>query len=248
MTGLSLRGLQLNNLMQSSGIPESAIIDLSLQYWFDGLLNGYMSQDSAGTTPAGVGDPVGRWTDRITGYAPDQTTTANKPTRTATGVYFDGGDLLQGAMDDHQPLTLFIVKSQEDALNRVNWEISVGASTNSGYSSFSQGGESYFRVVGSNNTYPTIPSDNQPHIYTMVTTGVFGGACQFRVDGDPGTTVNFPNSDPAIDTITIGANPAGGSNFLGTMHDIIAKHAVMSADEIALVELFLSQRWGVTLA
>ena len=222
-----------------------------LQLWLDANDASTLFQDAAKTTAAGDGDVVGAWADKSgQGNDATQATTAQKPTL-QDGI-INGRSIVRGdATDDVMeisvgPLTnvaIFVV-----AKRRV---------TNSLGYVLSNGGTSSFRLV-----FPTT-LNSIINSYNSVGSQVTGGFVELntnlyiaKYDGVNNILVvnnGTPDSNAVAAlahtwTNIFARNDTGTSTVDSDIAEMLIYNTALSDEDIALVETYLSAKWGITLS
>ena len=227
-----------------------------LAIWLDATEASTLFQDSAATVPATAGQPVGAWRNRASvGGSFTQTTNALRPTYTAAfqnsrpAVVSDGSTTWLSATPSSVGIgalgaaTAFFVYRRTGGGNTA-WDFGTNAST-----SINAGNTSLFDDVFRTTRTPGAFVGVNVGI-TTVAAPASNAARGYRVNG---AQMPFTDSQffavPA--TAYIGGGPAfpsGFASFGGGICESLVYDRALSAAEISTVELYLSDKWGITLA
>lgn len=206
------------------------------------------------------GGKASRWND-LSGNVNDVTqgTGAKQPTTGVTTengknvLDFDGGDsfVVPSALHaiTNSANTIFVV-SQTSSNNTTQRMIN---GTQAGSTRYLLGFENVVGRVSflSNNASSGSLLNNTATKtnFSLYTAFRSGTTMSLSVNGGTATTNTSANDEADIDTMAIGAQASGASNQLtGSIAEIIIYDRALSAAEIALVENYLSNEWGVTLS
>jgi hypothetical protein len=180
-----------------------------------------------------------------------QATAARKPTYKTSiqnGLAiarFDGGDMVASAAVQSltQPCTMFFVASRTGNTSAYNILLTEATSEQiaAGFNTTANNWYIY--------TQPDAPdtqaaADSAFHVLTAQFNGT---SSLMRADGTQ-VAKSMTDQDVSADTFNIGATNALGAPLAGDIGEILIYEAALSAANIALVEDFLADKWGVTLA
>ena len=236
--------------------PDAAIAALfsggEVGAWYDPSDSSTVWQDAAGTTPATVGDPVGRIDDKSgNGNHATQTTSAARPVlQSSGGLYyldFDGVDdylttatFASGAQA--QPNTIALAAELATTANVMHVDSEFGG----------LGGRHLYYNIGADltlytNTGVTYAGANDGSASTWV--ALFDGVSKYlRKNG----IVQSPTSGTTVGTntwsgITMGSRNTGAQNSSSNFYSFVGVNRTLTAGEIADLETYLAAKSGVTL-
>lgn len=145
-------------------------------YYIDHTQPDTLFQDSAGTIPALVGDPVGRINDiSSNGWTGTQTTTGSKATRRDTGVEFDGNDDfvdLTGMTASPSAFTIFVRANalSSSTTARYLWDNQLTRLIIAFNSGDGSGKTSYYSGGGWRNSVDNQPTGDQILVWNLLDT------------------------------------------------------------------------------
>lgn len=237
--------------ISSSPAPFSPLDIPGLKLWLDASDAATLFQDSAGTTPAGIGDVVGRWSDKSgNNNHATQATTGVKPLRQDGYIAGDGSDdylvLPNTLVVGFTAATGFIVwRANAVAVHGAAWQISGTGKNHYAYS----GGKIYDGFC--NSTRPEVVTSsvlaNTLYCSAMRHTGT---QYTYRLNG--AVTYNAAGTFSASNGLqSLFANVAGGilgERFPGRLYEVVLLNRALSDSEIEQMEAYLAAKWGVTLA
>lgn len=231
--------------------------------WYDPSDLSSMYQDSAGTTPAVVNQPVGYIADKSgNGNHAKQATTASKPIlRQSGGLYylqFDGVDdsLSTGSIDFTSTDKMTVVAGARllsNAAAGVFAELSVSVSANNGsfvllvpLSASSRYG---FYSRGTATSQPFTGNDYTAPVSSVLTgtSEISADACALRVNG---TVVATPSTDQGTGNygnypLYIGRRAGSTNPFNGYLYSLIVRGAATA--DVTGAEQYVATKTGVTL-
>ena len=213
--------------------------------WYDPSDSSTVWQDAAGTTPAGVGDPVGRIDDKSGNgnHATQSTPTARPTLQVSGGLYyldFDGTDDLMAttfASAQAQPNTISAaIKFDQGSRNEYVAD-GIGSDRNGIYKPT----DKLFIYAGSNVSDPSVAGTSE-----IVFTGHFNTTSSvLRVDGTQVAT-----GDAGVlnwGGITLASNRIASNWMDGRIYGFIGVNRTLTAGEIDGVESYLAAKSGATL-
>ena len=250
--------------------PESHAINLLLKkkglntdipgkiIWFDASdING-LYQDSAKTTPvANNNDPVGAWTDKVSGLSVVQATAGLRPiylTNVQNGmpvVRFNGasGTLLESTatISMSTPNTIIVV-----AIDRGTSQVFGGIfSHEKSMSLFSSGTVYWLDSWGGNTAACTVPAVNVFHVITAQYTQDSTTNSKMYYDGTlySSCSNNIGGTSSGAGRVELGGRAWSGYPgriFKGDIAEVIVYNRVINAGERATIEAYLLAKWGIT--
>jgi hypothetical protein len=216
-----------------------------LQLWLDANDASTLFQDAAKTTLAGDGDVIGAWADK-SGQVNDatQATTSKKPTR-QDGIV-GGLPVVRGDTDDDMIIsvgaltneTIFAVSSH--AVNNASGVI-IGQPAN------------FFLLYSATVNRVEYKYDNQA---VLITGGFVETSPIILVASYDGTNQNISVNGGAFISSAVGSVShtftrlfSRGANVLnGDIAEILVYDSALAAGNIALVNAYLSTKWGIAIA
>ena len=194
-------------------------------------------QDSAKTTPAGIGDPVGAWADK-SGNGNDalQNTGANKPTRQSGYVAGDGvSDYLAITLPADSSRTIFIKGVEDDTLvgSMRIWGITAVASIYGNGTNFS-----WFAKEGGGSV------DFLDAHGTLQALGVrISSASDGQYESAAGSSVSFDPDDAATSTANMGLfaeSVTGGNSGEFRIYEFLVYDRALTDAEITRILNYMS--------
>lgn len=253
---LGLQDWQWYGIINKGGFRPNKIA--GLQLWLDAADNTTVFQDAAKTIPAGDGDVIGAWADKSgNGKDATQATTAQKGTyqlgivNTRPVVRFDGTDdgYEIGDFSSLSGSEVFVVVKIDtdpppDSVKTGLWDFGTNASNT--HFPFDLDGKIYdeFGSTTRQVTATSVPSLAQFNIYNVVSianewTSRLNNAQLF-------TTVT--NTVGFRATTFLGKNVVSSTFLDGDIAELILYNAKLGAGNRALVNGYLSNKYGVTLS
>ncbi|MEE9510293.1 MAG: LamG-like jellyroll fold domain-containing protein [Candidatus Bathyarchaeia archaeon] len=237
-----------HNWESTGGVP---IILEGCQLWLDASDRPTVIESS---------DLVSQWTDK-SGKDNDtdvQSTGTKQPTTNATTqngkniLDFDGGDFFAQALAIRTipsgNNTLFTIASTtNDTSNERVLFMGVGGGTRYGLTMSSNSGQVDY-LSGTSGAAVSLSgvTKSDLNIYSCFRDGT---TLSISLNGATAVTGTGGADNSSIDEASIGSYRLGVSSFLnGSIAEIIMYDRVLSSAEIASVETYLSNKWGVTLA
>lgn len=200
---------------------------------------------------------VSQWDDKSgQGNNVTQGVGANQPTTNASTqnglniIDFDGSDTLSVAVQFDPPHTIFIAAEPTNnnrslitqgesraANNMRDWDL-FGNGTDLLWVG-TQGGGANFQAQ---NTYPTLA----PHVFTAAWNATTDANAAFiRVDGAAFASATA-SSASFNSSFSLNVGGEGGSfNLIGSIYEVIIYDRYLSSTEIAEVESYLANKWGI---
>ena len=218
-----------------------------LQLWLDANDASTLFQDAAGTTPAGNGDVVGAWADKSgQGNDATQTTTATKPTLdTVTGI--NSLPVVRGDTDDELDLVGVAVTNETVftvVKHRVNntfgvW-VGVGAAHRVRFTDVAN--QARYRYNVTVGTVLTGFVETDANIFRAMYDGV-----NMSLAANNGTPVTDAATAALHSWLSVFSRP--GAEFLdGDIGELLIYNSALSVPNVALVENYLSTKWGIAIA
>jgi hypothetical protein len=222
--------------------------------WYDAADTATLFQDDGLTTPAGDTDVVGGWVDK-SGQANNsiQATADNKPTLNYNvqnglpSVRFDGGnDYLRIAAftggDATQPTTMFLVASLI-AVNATFQVLFGGSDATNRHLIYKDDAADQWACWCGSGVISSTVADTDPHIFTAQ----FNGASTFlRLDG---TQIATGDGGAVVqEGLTLADYGALGLPANCEFHEGLYYDALSTTPQIADIERYMSQKWGIALA
>ena len=201
--------------------------------------------------PGADTDVITTWSD-VSGNGRDftQSTGANRPTL-RTGVQngrrvirFDGTDyyISVDIQSLSHPSTAFFVGIRNGATTSFNVVFTQNPEVLAfGYSSVAD--DFYYYDGSAVDAFDGDDGAFHIHAYS------FNGSSSFtRFDGAANVGSTLAETDAVDDTFAIGATTGGAADLNGDLAEVIVYEALLTAGQIALVEAYLSTKWGITLS
>ena len=242
LTGL--QDWQWYGIINKGGFRPNRIAGLKL--WLDANDPSTLFQDAAKTIPAGDGDVVGAWADKSgQGNDATQATTSSKPSVDTTGI--NGLTSVRGITDDVLSTTVvttnetIFVVAEHDVNNALASVI--GSAINNDRLRYNLAVNSYLYLYnGGSATLNSGPNELDPQIFRAIYDGT---TRRLSITNSAEIT---GASAPASHTWT-SVFSRGASDFMnGLIAEVLIYNTVLSAADIDLVQLYLSNKWGITIA
>ena len=219
--------------------------------WYDPSDSSTVWQDAAGTTPAGVGDPVGRIDDKSGNgnHATQSTSTARPVLQSSSGLYY-----LEFVIDDYMQTAPFASPLAQPNFISLAGLLPDSTGSSALYFDGLASGSRHFAYAPKNDTTLLVGTDGGNYsgaepdgTSTNVWSFNFDGASSYlRQDGTQVATGN--TGATTLGGLTLMANiTPSASPHTTNMHGFILVNRTLTAGEITDLESYLADKSGVTL-